>query len=285
MKRILILFLILLPLMLRAGDAQRTVTLANAGDAALPAFKWARVASGVECAVIQGRLFDSNQSINVVRYRSRRYRADVVEATGTSAMVTSEFGSRNDAVASLNGSYFNVKNLTHQTYIKIDGHQTGRTLPCELFRVDGLLSLDGHSLDIALSDTLSYAACSSSFEDAMAAGPVLILDGSVRGDWPESSFYSKRHPRTAFGYDRRGWAYLIVIDGRFPEHGLGATIAETAWICSQLGLYEAINLDGGGSSTLWVKGSGVISHPYDNHKWDHEGQRIVPNAVVIRRGR
>ena len=79
-----------------------------------------------------------------------------------------------------------------------------------------------------------------------------------------------------------GWTYLIVIDGRFPGQGIGTTIHETAEICRMFGLCDALNLDGGGSSVLWTKEFGTISHPYDNKRFDHSGQRVVPNVVYIR---
>jgi exopolysaccharide biosynthesis protein len=47
-----------------------------------------------------------------------------------------------------------------------------------------------------------------------------------------------------------------------------------------LGMTQAINLDGGGSTTLWSEKIGVINHPYDNKKWDNEGERAVPNLIV-----
>ena len=76
---------------------------------------------------------------------------------------------------------------------------------------------------------------------------------------------------------------MAVIDGRFKGQGDGATIAETAYIARQLGLTEALNLDGGGSSTLWTAQEGVLNHPYDNRRFDHEGERGVPNCIVVRK--
>lgn len=75
---------------------------------------------------------------------------------------------------------------------------------------------------------------------------------------------------------------MAVIDGRFRGEGEGATIAETAYIARLLGLVEALNLDGGGSSTLWTARKGVLNHPYDNHRFDHAGERAVPNCIVVR---
>ena len=39
----------------------------------------------------------------------------------------------------------------------------------------------------------------------------------------------------------------------------------------------------GGSSTLWTAQEGVLNHPYDNRRFDHEGERGVPNCIVVRR--
>jgi exopolysaccharide biosynthesis protein len=75
---------------------------------------------------------------------------------------------------------------------------------------------------------------------------------------------------------------MIVVDGRFPGDAEGMTIAELTELSQKLGLTEALNLDGGGSSTLWVLPEGVLNHPYDNHRFDHEGQRIVPNIIIAR---
>ena len=99
--------------------------------------------------------------------------------------------------------------------------------------------------------------------------------------WPKGKFYQHRHPRSVIGTDREGNVYLMVIDGRFKE-GIGTTVSETAQIARMVGMTEAINLDGGGSSTLWLEGEGVLSHPYDNKRFDPCGQRIVPNVVVVR---
>ena len=82
---------------------------------------------------------------------------------------------------------------------------------------------------------------------------------------------------------------MAVIDGRAKGQAAGATIAETAYIARLLGLTDALNLDGGGSSALWTAQEGVVSHPsgvlnhpYDNHRFDHAGERAVPNGIVAR---
>ena len=85
----------------------------------------------------------------------------------------------------------------------------------------------------------------------------------------------------AIGYDKEGNICLVVIDGRHQGQGDGASIYETALICSFLGLTDAINLDGGGSSAIWSSETGVLNHPSDNKVFDHEGERVVPNIIGV----
>ena len=124
------------------------------------------------------------------------------------------------------------------------------------------------------------------WREAIVSGPVLLDEGTVvpyenDGTRNYRNFYARRHPRTLMGYTADGWMYFIVVDGRFPQ-GIGMSIDELQVLCEGLGLYEAINLDGGGSSTLWTRSTGVVNHPYDNKQFDHEGERIVPNVIIVK---
>ena len=49
--------------------------------------------------------------------------------------------------------------------------------------------------------------------------------------------------------------------------------------------WERLNLDGGGSSTMWTRHHGVVNHPSDNRKFDHAGERPVHNALYLISGR
>ena len=111
---------------------------------------------------------------------------------------------------------------------------------------------------------------------------VLIDGGKVVEYTSGSSFYTRRHPRTLIGKRADGTVVMAVIDGRAKGQAAGATIAETAYIARLLGLTDALNLDGGGSSALWTAQEGVVSHPSDNRRFDHAGERAVPNGIVAR---
>ncbi|MFJ8542580.1 phosphodiester glycosidase family protein [Streptomyces sp. NPDC093586] len=126
----------------------------------------------------------------------------------------------------------------------------------------------------------------SSRTDIVNAGPELVRDGRLHvtpatdgmvhpGD--PSWYYGwvhKRNPRTLAGVDASGRTVLITADGRSTE-ALGLSIVESARIAKALGLRDAVNLDGGGSTTMVTDGE-VINDPSDA-----TGERPVGDALVI----
>lgn len=245
---------------------------------------WKELGGGAQVAYAQLNLFNSVQSISVIRYPMAKFTTFVANDSASAADSTSALAQRHGAFGAINASYFNVKTLYPSTWTKDDGKVEGWTYPSELFRVDGLVAIkNGHDVRIFTADTLGYEAAAKGYKEAIAAGPVLLRDGvEARPEWPGDGFYTKRHPRTFIGTTAGGMVYLVVIDGRFPGQGIGATIHETVEIAKLLGLRDALNLDGGGSSTLWTKEHGVVNHPYDNKKFDHCGQRVVPNIIGVK---
>lgn len=117
------------------------------------------------------------------------------------------------------------------------------------------------------------------FEDVLAGGPLLLWDGRTVASQPVG-FNVTHHPRTALGVTEDEHLLLVTVDGRAPE-AAGLTIRELAWVMQGLGCTSAMNLDGGGSTTMWVDGRGVVSYPSDNEMYDHAGERAVANAVVV----
>jgi hypothetical protein len=102
-------------------------------------------------------------------------------------------------------------------------------------------------------------------------------DGFVHPGDPSFQYgwFIQRNPRTLAGVDARGRTVLVTVDGRSPAD-LGLSIPETAAVARSLGLVDAINLDGGGSTTMVVDGQ-VISHPSDA-----TGERPIGDALLIR---
>ena len=238
---------------------------------------------GAECRYAQVDMFGSRQSISVVSYPRRGFETQIVHLDRR-AEATSELGKAAGADIAVNGSYFNVRTFEPVTFVLVDKKIVGRPTPKELVRTNGIIAFrdkKGRKMDIFFCDTSEYRQVARRYRSALAAGPGLIDDGRIVEYDSDKTFYTGRHPRTLIGKRADGEMVMAVIDGRFQGEGEGATIAETAYIARQLGLVEALNLDGGGSSTLWTARKGVLNHPYDNHRFDHAGERAVPNCIVV----
>jgi exopolysaccharide biosynthesis protein len=117
----------------------------------------------------------------------------------------------------------------------------------------------------------------------LVSGPMLLSGGEL-SDWSRcsKSFVQTRHPRSALLVTRRGDVMMLTVDGRSKGNADGMSIPELAFLAKQLGAVEAINLDGGGSTTLWLRGEGVVNYPCDNRLFDHAGERSVSNAIYVK---
>jgi hypothetical protein len=116
--------------------------------------------------------------------------------------------------------------------------------------------------------------------DAVGGAGLLVAGGLPVADWtPEKTadaFRADRHPRTVIGADGEGNIWLVAVDGRNPGVSVGMSFAELQRLCVALGLRDALNLDGGGSTTLVVNGQ-VVNRPSDV-----TGPRAVSDAIVVR---
>ena len=116
---------------------------------------------------------------------------------------------------------------------------------------------------------------------ALSGGPVLVRDGKALKIQPpesgsyESSSMTERHPRSAIGWDARHF-YLVEVDGRQEHLSVGMTLEELAEHMARLGCTDAMNLDGGGSATLWCAGK-IRNSPCDGR------ERPIANALVVLR--
>lgn len=107
-------------------------------------------------------------------------------------------------------------------------------------------------------------------------GPRLLANGQFAGgEGFRVSLSERRHPRTAIARLADGRIVLAVVGGRQPYHSLGMTLVELAALLRALGATDALNLDGGGSSTLVVRGT-VINLPSDEF-----GERPVSDVLLV----
>ncbi|MBQ5875256.1 MAG: phosphodiester glycosidase family protein, partial [Alistipes sp.] len=99
---------------------------------------------------------------------------------------------------------------------------------------------------------------------------------------------SVRHPRTAVALTRSNRLLLITVDGR-SVNSAGMSAKElTEFLVTWFNPRYALNMDGGGSTTMYIKGSGesltdVVNYPTDNKRYDHYGQRRVSSHIIVKR--
>lgn len=115
------------------------------------------------------------------------------------------------------------------------------------------------------------------YTEILQAGPLLMKNGefSPNVENIHENVMNKRHPRTVVGTDGSKVMW-VVIDGRNNMHSIGATIQETRTLCKKFGMKTALNLDGGGSTSLWWRGM-TFSLP-SNSK---DAERPIPYAVLM----
>jgi hypothetical protein len=117
-------------------------------------------------------------------------------------------------------------------------------------------------------------------QDIVGGAGLLIRDGQDVEDWTveafNKGFAEGRHPRTMIGTSQDGAIWLVTVDGRQPQLSVGMTLHELRALAHRLGLVNALNLDGGGSTTMWVQGQ-VVNSPSDP-----TGPRKVSDALIVR---
>jgi exopolysaccharide biosynthesis protein len=107
-------------------------------------------------------------------------------------------------------------------------------------------------------------------QTAIGGGPALIHGQKINPNL--GGFLRRRDPRTALGWNKKHF-FLVVVDGR-QKNSVGMTFSELATFMLNKGCDEAINLDGGGSATLWVYGH-VMNSPSEGK------ERPAANALVV----
>lgn len=155
--------------------------------------------------------------------------------------------------------------------LSIDGKSLEDILSASRVRSAVRLHSDSAFLDPKLFDYLK--------EDIVAGVPQLIKNGRIDITWEQEkaskSFAEMRHPRTAVAKLKGGKFLMITVDGRQAGVSVGMTLKELADYLFSLGATDAMNLDGGGSTTMFLDGR-VVNTPSDK-----EGERRVSDAIVV----
>lgn len=246
---------------------------------------------------------NSNQTINVleVDYKNPKYTIEVVHSEDADSL--SSFAIKNNAIAGINGSYFEPS----VSFVKVDNHiyreVTIQPDSVSFWKHKGALfyNADTKELSIEVGDNDKYKA--SSFPTILSGAPMLIENfnpvGETFADKPDSidiktldyedyrRHQGVRHPRVAIALTENQRLLMVVVDGRWWTSS-GMTAKElTLFLKRHFNPQYALNIDGGGSTTMWIKnrgvvGTNVVNYPSDNKRYDHYGQRSVNNVILIK---
>lgn len=132
------------------------------------------------------------------------------------------------------------------------------------------------SLDPGDSVRLTWTIGWPDVLDSIGGGPTLMEDGKIVAPttcWDPA--FCARNPRTGVGITATGKILILTVDGRQKGWSVGMTPVQFAKQFKRLGAVFALNLDGGGSTTMWVKGKTV------NRPSDAGGERAVSSALLV----
>ena len=246
--------------------------------------------------ILRAPILDSYQTVSVIKYSPKKLQTSIIQPEKlTRLSVTAK---ADGADFGVNAGYWDVRIDKPSTFLKLNGEQIAVTADFEKERVDGLVCVGKKRVVLDHCKAGEEAPYAKKYKNILAAGPVLIDEGKSvdhdaytngmvdnAGGKPVGAFYTytQRHPRTAIGTDKKGNVYLVVVDGRSKGNAEGVTITELTKICAWLGMRDAINLDGGGSSTMWTAEEGIVSYPCRNKKFDHGGERRVSSIISVKR--
>jgi exopolysaccharide biosynthesis protein len=251
--------------------------------------KWEKekIASGLIWKSSHTLLNDSApQNINILIVNLHKRRIDVHYNPLENIPVSKQAASVN-AIAAVNGGFFNIKNGGSVTYLKTDSKIFDSDTANKWLRnanmTGSILIKSGEEILIQQVKSNSWYDNHPEYDDVLVTGPLLIRNGIVP-DLPQTSLVINRHPRTAIGTRNSKKVILVTLDGRTSE-AAGMTLIELTGLMLLFRCRNAVNLDGGGSTTMWINGkpfNGVVNMPCDNKKFDHEGERAVSDILIIR---
>lgn len=184
----------------------------------------------------------------------------------------SEICKNNDAIAGINASGFDDPNgngygniFNEPVIINKQLLYGNKTTPMNLIG----LSKTG---ELILGRYTYQQAMDVGIESGLQFGPYIIVNGNNQ---IKKSNAGGLHPRMAIGQKKDGTMIFVCIDGRQPGYSIGATLLELQNIFEKYGAYNAANLDGGSSATMYYDGKVV------NKTSTPIGERYLPDAIIV----
>ena len=190
-----------------------------------------------------------------------------------------------DALVGINAQYF-------------DNSSGGTGLARDFLKIDGVVSTQGTDKRnstfaggaFVITDGVADIKAVNGNEGArtladqnvMVCGPLLIDNGEYASLNLNSTHNTETHPRTAVAVTENGSVLLVTIDGRFPGQAVGMPTPLMQEFFTILGAKSALNLDGGGSTTMYIKGKGFVNHGSDGSNWTNPTERKVNSIIYLK---
>ena len=237
------------------------------------------------------QLFKANQNIHILKSNrktrcDRRRSAVAFVSDGDSLALTSVLAQQNKALAAINGSFFDTKKGGAVDFIRINNQILDTTIHngkrLAEHQMSALVIKNNKIWIEKARDSVDFRwETRINAPNVMVTGPLLIFDGK-RYPLSKSAFNDNRHPRSCACLTDKNALILLTADGRTAE-AQGLNLHELTTLMLELDCKTAVNLDGGGSTTLYLDNKGVVNMPCDNKKFDHEGERKVSNILILKR--
>ncbi|TCO87124.1 uncharacterized protein DUF2233 [Bacteroides heparinolyticus] len=223
-------------------------------------------------------LYGVPQEISIFEISPKHYRMDVLIHNPKEE--TSIAARRSGAVAAINGSFFDMKVGNSVCYLRHDGVVVDTTATGALSTVsNGALLIRKGKLRLMSWNKQKEKTCKLKRGTVLVSGPLMLLDGkNCDLSACNSNFVKTKHPRSAVVLTGNKKILLIVVDGRRKGKAEGVSIPELTHMVRVLGGKDALNLDGGGSSTLWsasLPDEGIANTP------SGKVERKVANSLCV----
>ena len=186
-----------------------------------------------------------------------------------------------NVVAAINGTGFNMatgepSDLLVMEGVEVHGIGAGKVYDSDFF---GILK-DGSAI-IGTGEQYNQLLASGELKEAVSSfGTRLIKDGQIHIT-SNTNYFTDRASRTAIGITKTGKVVMLVIDGRQGEYSCGASAIEIAQIMLDAGCWQAVNLDGGGSSTYVAKQPGTEELAVRNSPSDGIARSVASSLFVV----
>ncbi|MDR3591243.1 MAG: phosphodiester glycosidase family protein [Negativicutes bacterium] len=228
---------------------------------------------------------DTLRLVNISSSRFQGYILEVPDPTRVKAATARDIQDKGDTVSTIALTNNAVAAINAGGFHDPQGTGTGR-LPYGVIIHEGNFLVGGDITDsvqvigltksgVLMAGTYTLKEMKAmNLAEGVTFGPPLIINGKKLitdgdGGWGIA-------PRTAIGQRKDGTILLLVIDGRQPGYSLGASLLDVQNILYEQGAYNAANLDGGSSTTLFYNGK-VVNRPADML-----GERMIPTAFIVK---